>query len=188
MNLHNPLPILSTPQLYLRSFTLADAPAVQAHCSDYSIYATTLQMPKPYTLADAEWWINSHSENIKNNSQVNYALIEPKSQLLVGTVGLTISNKNNNAEMGYWIGKAHWNKGYATEGAMAVLQFGFETLQLHKIYAAYFDNNPTSGRVLQKIGLLYEGFSPEQIKKDGQYIGLFRYGLTRKQWHEQQQL
>lgn len=176
------IPQLMTPHLILRSFTMQDAPTTQMLCNDPDIHANTLNLPFPYTLADAEWWIATHPKNLETQTEVNYALVARHSNELVGTIGLMIKQRNNNAEMGYWIGKPYWNKGYATEGAAAVLKFGFEVLNLHKIYARYHENNLSSGRVMQKIGLLYEGFSPEQIYKNKQYIGLYHYGATRQIW------
>ncbi len=59
--------------------------------------------------------------------------------------------------MSYWLGVPYWNQGYGTEAVNAVLAYEFNQWHLHRIYAPHFLNNPASGRVLQKVGMTYEG-------------------------------
>ncbi len=67
---------------------------------------------------------------------------------LIGAIGLTLSKKYDHAEMGYWIGVPFWGKGYCTEAAKIVLQYGFEELKLNRIFAHHMTNNPASGKVM----------------------------------------
>lgn len=179
------LPTLQTQRLLLRAFEIADAPIVQSYCNDHAIYDMTLNIPHPYLIADAESWISSHEEALQQRRQANFALVVRHTNILVGTVGLTIKPPLNHAEMGYWIGKPHWNNGYASEGAMAVLQFGFEVLLLDRIFACHFAKNMASGRVMQNIGLRYEEFSPKCAQKDGLLIDTYLYGLNKTDYQHQ---
>ena len=90
--------------------------------------------------------------------------------------------EHDHAELGYWIGVPYWGAGYATEGARAVMQFGFETLSLNRIFASHFSRNPASGRVLQKIGMRYEGTLRRHLKKWDEYIDLECYGVLRSEF------
>jgi len=68
-----------------------------------------------------------------------------------------IEADHRRAELGYWIGVPYWGKGYATEAARSVVNYGFSTLELHRIFASHVPANPASGRVLTKIGMRHEG-------------------------------
>jgi len=86
-------------------------------------------------------------------------------------------------QLGFWIGKPYWNQGYCTEAARAVVKYGFEVLGLNRIFSRHFASNPASGRVLQKIGMRYEGTLREAYKKLDKYEDLVCYGLLIKEYH-----
>jgi RimJ/RimL family protein N-acetyltransferase len=70
---------------------------------------------------------------------------------LVGTIG--IGRRPDGAlELGYWIGRPYWGRGYATEAGRAVLAIAREGLRLPHLYSSHFLDNPASGRVLEKLG------------------------------------
>ncbi len=71
---------------------------------------------------------------------------------------------------------------YVTEAARAVINFGFEKLSLHRIQATHFGNNPASGRVMQKVGMLYEGCRRQHTLKWGEYRDIKLYGILRYDW------
>ncbi|MFB2772525.1 GNAT family N-acetyltransferase, partial [Pelatocladus sp. BLCC-F211] len=102
--------------------------------------------------------------------------------VLCGAIGLGINQKHNHAELGYWIGKPFWGNGYCTEAAQEVLRYGFEKLGLHRICASHFAHNPTSGRVMQKIGMTYEGCRRQHTLKWGEYIDVMEYGILKSEW------
>jgi RimJ/RimL family protein N-acetyltransferase len=87
--------------------------------------------------------------------------------------------EHDRAELGYWIGKPFWGRGYATEAARALVQYGFDTLGLHRIYARHLTRNPASGRVLHKIGMTHEGYRRKHEKKWGIYEDDKLYGILR---------
>ena len=77
------------------------------------------------------------------------------SHVFVGAIGLVYYENTTEIEIGYRFLKEHWNKGYATEASLALLQYGFETLGLQKIVASAFVDNSGSTRVMEKIGMRY---------------------------------
>jgi RimJ/RimL family protein N-acetyltransferase len=95
---------------------------------------------------------------------------------------LEIEPAHRRAELGYWIGVPHWSRGYATEAARAALHYGFETLQLERIFASHFRHNPASGRVLKKLGMRHEGCLRAHILKWGEFVDLEAYGLLRSEF------
>ena len=97
---------------------------------------------------------------------------------LLGTIRLTLNPVDNHAEMGYWVGKPFWNNGYCTEAARAVVAYGFDVLDLERIYANYMARNPASGRVLAKLGMQQEGLLRRHRRKFGRYEDLIVCGIT----------
>jgi len=85
--------------------------------------------------------------------------------------------------MGYWIARECWNRGYATEAAAALLAYAFEALGLHRVYARHFPRNPPSGRVMQKLGMVYEGRQREHVLRWDVFEDLDCYGILRSEWH-----
>ena len=68
-------------------------------------------------------------------------------------LGLQFALAHRRAEVGYWIAKPEWGNGYASEATRCVLAFGFDVMQLHRIEAHHFMENPASGRVLERVGM-----------------------------------
>jgi len=115
--------------------------------------------------------------------EIVFALVAKKNNELVGTAGLRdIDYEHGQAEMGFWIAVDSWGLGYATEGAQGLLQFGFETLKLNRIYAHHMLRNPASGRVLQKVGMMKEGVLRERVRKWGTFEDVAILAVLRKEW------
>jgi [ribosomal protein S5]-alanine N-acetyltransferase len=174
-----PLPTLDTPRLRLRPFTLDDAPALARICADRDVAKTTLTLPHPYQLSDATTWIPKHTANFEAGAAMTLAITMRDLGILVGNVGLTIHPDHHSAEMGYLIGKAYWGRGYCTEAAHAVLAYAFSALKLNRIYASHFATNPASGRVMQKIGMTYEGRRRQHYFRFGQFVDAVQYGILK---------
>ncbi len=172
-------PDLTTDRLRLRAFLVTDAEAVAALAGHEAVARDTLNIPHPYDPADAEEWIASHPGQFARRDAVTYAVTRLEDGALVGAVGLILDGENDAAELGYWIGRDHWGKGYATEAARAVVGWAFRSLDVHRIHASHFPRNPASGQVLRKLGMTHEGTLRQHVKKWGEYLDLERYGVLR---------
>lgn len=166
-----------TERLVLRPFTLADARQVKALAGERQIYETTLFVPYPYEDGMAESWISTHQAGFYEGRGVVFAICLA-SGALMGAIALNKAGLFNSAELGYWIGVAYWNRGYCTEAAKAVLEYGFNVLRYHKISARHFVGNNSSGRVMEKIGMRREGLLQDDVMKDGKYISVELYGIV----------
>lgn len=174
-------PILETERLILRPFTLADAARVQALAGDQRIADTTQNIPHPYEDGMAESWLKGRRDLWEKREVVSYAVCIKQTDELIGCVGLRVNRHDNNAALGYWVGYPYWNQGYCTEASKQLLTFAFENLNLHRIHSCYFSRNPGSGKVMQKLGMQYEGEFKQHAFKDGHYEDLIYYGLVRPQ-------
>lgn len=174
-------PTLDTPRLILRPFALTDAPDVQRLAGAREVASTTLNIPHPYTDGMAEQWIATHQEAYARGEFVIFAIVLRANQALIGATSLHIHRPHVQAELGYWIGTAYWNRGYCSEAAQAVLRYGFDVLGLHRIHASYMTRNPASGRVMQKIGMTYEGCLRQHVQKWGIFEDIAIYGILRSE-------
>ena len=175
-------PTLETLRLKLRPFSLSDARDVMRLAGDRDIADTTLNIPHPYADGMAESWIETHKSGYETDSSVTFAVVLRDGACLVGAIGLTIDRRFNKAELGYWTGRPYWNKGYATEAAKAVVEFGFSDLRLNRIYARHLARNPSSGRVMEKIGMQEEGIARQDLMKWEEYEDMVLYGILLEDW------
>jgi ribosomal-protein-alanine N-acetyltransferase len=173
---------LLTPRLLLRSFENEDVPSIVRLAGVNEIAATTLNIPHPYSENDARSFLAKANEDFRGGHSVSFAISILPGRELCGAVGLHIVDAHRRAELGYWIGVPFWGKGFATEAATASVEFGFETLHLHRIYAHHFSGNTASKRVLEKIGMLHEGRSRQHISKWDRYIDVENYGLLAEEF------
>ncbi len=127
----------------------------------------------------AEMWIASHAPERETGAAVTLAIVLREPGQLIGAIGLRLVREFDKGELGYWVGKPFWNSGYATEAALAIVQFGFDELGLNRISATHFARNPASGRVMQKIGMQLEGTARQDVIKWGRYEDIVIYGMLR---------
>ena len=170
---------LQTKLLTLRPYAVADIPALVPLIGAREVAATTLRIPHPYSEADAREFIAATKEDVSSGNELRLAVIVRESGSLCGGVGLRMESDHRRAELGYWIGVPYWGRGYATEAAAAMVNYGFDTLGLHRIFAGHVGNNLLSARVLQKIGMRHEGCLRGHILKWGEFLDLELYGILR---------
>ena len=172
-------PTIETPRLVLRPFVPADAPEVQRLAGDREVASTTLNIPHPYADGMAEAWIASHEPAFARGERLTLAVTGRDGGQLLGGISLRLVARDENAELGYWIGRPYWGRGICTEAAAALVAYGFETLGLHRIHASFLARNPASGRVMQKVGMTREGRLREHVKKWGVFEDLEKYAILR---------
>jgi RimJ/RimL family protein N-acetyltransferase len=110
----------------------------------------------------------------------NHAIVDGDTR--VGVAGLMQVKSQDRAEIGYWIGKPYWGKGYASFAVQQLLAFAFNQLQLSLVYAHVLDYNAASKKVLEKNGFT---FTREFVEYDTRWrkdILLHEYHIPRQQW------
>ena len=137
-------------------------------------------MPYPYKRKDAAGFIKDCAKKWKKKTDYQYYIkYEGK---LIGTVGLHVK-QHEQASMGWWIAKPYWGKGFAPEAARLLMREGFKKLKLHRIYATFLAGNKKSTRVMQKLGMKYEGTLREHAKtRAGKYVDDIYYGILRREF------
>lgn len=177
------LPRLATERLLLRPFVAADAPTVERLAGAREVADTTLTIPHPYPAGAAEAWIAEHTPAWEADQRLTLAVcVADAPAVVVGAIGFGIAAEHARAELGYWIGVDAWGRGYATEAARALLAFGFATLGLNRIQAQHFLRNPASGRVLQKVGMTFEGVHRQAYRRWGRFEDAAMYAALASAW------
>lgn len=117
-----------------------------------------------------------------------WAIARLEDQRLIGSIGIIPDSKRENPNalmLGYWLDEAQWDKGYMTEAVKAVLNFGFETLNIDLITANCYPHNERSQKVLKKQGFEYEGtLHQAELMHDGQIHDHQCYYLKKKIWEQ----
>ena len=175
-------PTLETPRLLLRPFVATDTKTVRQLAGDAAIADTTLNIPHPYEEGIADEWLLTHEPGFAAGTLAVFAIVRREDDQLIGAIGLTIDTAFHKAELGYWIGKPYWRSGYATEAARAIVDYGFGSLDLNRIHAAYLARNPASGKVMQKVGMRPEGTARQDAMKHGKYEDLVNFAILREEW------
>ncbi len=173
------IPTLETERLILRAFKLEDASEFERLIAPKEVTDGTLSFPHPVP----EGWglerINRMFERFESGEHIEFAICARESGELIGGIGLGITARHKRGGLGYWLGVDFWRQGYATEAASAVLNYGFHTLELHRIEAGHYPRNPASGRVLEKIGMKFEGIMRGDLLKGDQFEDTVMYARLR---------
>jgi len=179
------LPTIQLDRLILRPFRLDDAKVVQELAGDKYIAETTLYIPHPYEDGIAEDWIKTHTVNFSENRKLELAIVHKEEKYLIGAICIGCNTKFDHGELAYWIGRKYKNNGYCTEAAKGIIRYAFEEMNLNRIYARYLGGNPASGRVMEKLGMKYEGRLRQHVRKWSKYEDLVHYGLLKDEYHSE---
>jgi len=167
---------LQDNEIYLRPLDLSDKFDL-ANIANNPNIAKNLRdgFPNPYTLADAEFFI----EKIANNSS-NYIFGIFHEQKYCGNIGIHPGSDVycKSAELGYFIGEKFWSRGIATRAVKLIIDYTFDKLDIVKIYAGIFEYNPASMKVLEKNGFKQEGILRKSVYKNNKFYDEYRYGLV----------
>lgn len=166
---------IGTKRLNLRRIQLSDAEIITTLANNPAIASTTMRMPYPCHIEYIENWIKKDIQAGGDNSGF-FVISQKETSNIIGVIGLEVDLENERAELGFWLGADYWNNGYCTEAAQSMLDYGFNTLHLNRIWTFYIEGNHASGRVLEKIGMEHEGTLKKHIKKNGIFKDLEYYG------------
>ncbi|HRI64194.1 MAG TPA: GNAT family N-acetyltransferase [Polyangium sp.] len=169
--------ILTTPRLTLRPWDTRDIDVLPGIANDRSIWLNVRDgFPHPYDRASAEAWVALCAKGTMPHS---FAIDANGSA--IGGIGLHPLDDvhRKTAELGYWLGIAHWGRGFATEAVRAIVEYGFSQLPLERIQAGVYDWNEASSRVLLKANFQFEGRMRRHAFKDTKLVDMLLYARIR---------
>jgi len=147
-----PQPVLTTNRLMLRAFTPSDAGVLSAMLSDPEVSRHLSDVPS-MTAELAVEWIEALPHAWNARVAVVYGVEVVQENRLVGAVQLRLDPHEHVAELGFWISRSDWGRGFATEAVGCVLAWCLDALGLERVYGRHSSDNPASGRVMAAAGM-----------------------------------
>jgi len=173
--------ILETQRLILREFTPDDREDIHVYASNPLVVQYTIWGPN--TKEDTQDYLNRVLEMQNQDPRQEYelAVVMKDTEQLIGGCGIYAS-KPAQGEIGYCFDPAYWGKGFATEAADRLLEFGFRELGLHRIFATCRPGNLGSAKVMQKLGMKYEGHIREHMWHKGKWNDSYQYSILENEY------
>jgi RimJ/RimL family protein N-acetyltransferase len=168
--------VLETERLLLRRPTLADVKAIANLANDRRIAENTRRLPHPYTRDHAIEFVRATAACDRGS----VFLIENDASP-VGMIGVDWREPDA-PELGYWLGVAHWGKGFGTEAARAVIDFTFEDFAVDQLLAGARVSNPSSRNILEKCGFQWSGVELHRFEALGSSTPVDCFRLSRGVW------
>ncbi|MBY0344399.1 MAG: GNAT family N-acetyltransferase [Sphingomonadales bacterium] len=157
-------------RLFLRPAFPEDCGAILAGIGEESIVRNLARAPWPYTMDDAR-----NFAALPQDQRLPHFVVTVPGNGVIGSAGM--GEHEGEPELGYWIAREHWGRGYATEAAGAVLRIA-RTLGHRRVVAGHFTDNPASGRVLRKLGFIPTGRPGKRFSlARGQMVESVEYAL-----------
>ena len=177
-------PVLESNTIKMRRLEHGDIASIIEYASAIEVARNTF-VPHPYPPEAAIDFVTTTREAWGNDDSYTFGLVEKESGDFVGAMGLHPEPRHHLAEIGYWIGKPHWGKGYATQALGLIIRFAFEEVGLNRVQARHFTSNPASGRVMQKANMQYEGTSRQAMVHRDVYKDTVLYAMLREDYDAQ---
>ena len=169
--------IIQGDNFLLRPYKLSDKLALVKHANNKNISNNLRdRFPYPYTIEDAEWFINFV---LKNNSPVTNFAIEINNEAAGGiSFWLGKDVYRLNAEIGYWLGEEHWGKGIMTNVIKTIVKHIFKHFDIKRIYALPFATSIGSVKTLEKAGFTKEATIHKGVIKNGEILDYYIFSIT----------
>lgn len=176
---------IETERLILREFVAEDATAVYTYQND-PLYLRYYHWEER-TLADAQKFIDQFISQQQETPRLKYqlAITLKSTRQLIGNCGIRQAKLAiPHADMGYEIASPYWGNGYTTEATQSLLNFGFVTIKLRRVWAQCLADNTRSIRVLEKLGMHLERHLPHNKQFKGRWWDMLVYAINRYEWEE----
>ncbi len=163
---------LTTERLILRPVVRGDMRQFMALASVRDVAEMTLDLPHPLSKADGEGWLVASQ---RDDDRV-FAIVRSDDKTFLGSITLTVSESGQSAQTTFWLGRAHWGHGYATEAVRRVMLLAFGQMKLGSVKAEVLAGNEAAMRVLEKTGFREEGTAMRSLPargKDEREVVLF---------------
>ena len=174
--------VTGTKRLLLRDLKEADWQAIHQYASDPEV--VRYMGWGPNTQEETAGFIRRALAGQIEQPRRNYtlAIVLRKEDKLIGGCSINVSNPDNREGwVGYCLNRRFWGKGYATEAAKALVDFGFDKLSLHRIFATCDPANTASAHVMEKVGMKREGRIREHMWTKGRWRDSLLYAILEQE-------
>ncbi len=161
----------------LRPWTITDLDSLVKYANNIKIARFMSDgFPFPYTIEKGKAFL----EMATQNTDLLYRAIEVNGQA-AGGIGISPKTgiKRKNAELGYWLGEPYWGNGIISRAIGEIVDTGFKTFEITRIYAAPFGTNIASHRVLEKADFILEARFEKAVFKNGEFLDELIYTIRK---------
>lgn len=181
------MPTLETKRLILRRITMRDAKDIFAYSKDEEVARHVLWSAQK-DISEAKEYCRFMMKRYRCDQPSSWGIIEKATDRLVGTIGYMDFNEDNaTVEVGYSLARWMWNGGYMTEALSRVIAYTFDAMDINRIEAQHELDNPSSGRVMEKCGMLKEGVMRQRLYNKGRYVDVALYAILKEDYEKKKE-
>lgn len=174
---------IETERLVLRRFRYTDDDAMLKYWVADEKIQSLYSEPVYSTKDEVKGLLDKYIGSYEREDYYRWAITEKGSDECIGQIAFfLVDNKNHFAEIEYCVGSSFQCKGYATEATKALIAYGFEKMNLHKVQICTKTINVPSKRVIEKCGFTYEGTLRDYFCMDGVYVGRLYFSILREEY------
>ncbi|MGI6669711.1 MAG: GNAT family N-acetyltransferase [Acetivibrionales bacterium] len=179
-------PRLETERLVLRKLKPQDENDIFEYASDDEV-TRFLTWPSHKSVENSRSFISFTLGRYEKDEAGEWGIVLKETGKLIGSIGVVSCDMNNRrAEIGYVLSRNYWGRGIMPEAVSRVVKFAFEEMKLNRIECCHFLLNEKSGRVMQKVGMSFEGVAREKIFAKNRYWDVKQYAILRSDWIKRQ--
>ena len=174
---------IDTQRLVLRRFKYSDDEAMLKYWISDEKIQSLYSEPVYTTKEEVKELLDKYIGSYEKDDYYRWAIIKKSSSECIGQIAyFLVDSRNNFAEIEYCIGSHFQCKGFATEATRAVIEYGFNQMNLHKVQICTKTINAPSRRVIEKCGLTYEGTLRDYFYMNGEYVGRLYFSILRSEF------
>ena len=176
------IPTMETERLILRGMRVSDSADMYEYARRPSVTEYLTWDPHTSESMTREY-LTYVGQRYRTGDFYDWAVICKEDGRMIGTCGFTSFNcPADSAEIGYVLNPTYQGKGLASEAVCRVLRFGFEELSLHRIEAHFIQGNDASHRLMERVGMTFEGYARESMKIKGKYRTIGTCAILRSEF------
>lgn len=174
---------IETKRLLLRRFKAEDAPAMLNNWASEDSVTRFLTWPTHTSIEVSRFVAKDWASHYEEENYYQWAIVLKEIDEAIGSIAVIhIDEAADKTAIGYCIGSRWWSRGIMTEAFSAVIKFLFEEVGVNRIEAMHDIDNPASGKVMQKCGLLYEGTLRKYAVNNQGIVDTAMYGILAEDY------
>ena len=174
---------INTIRLLLRPFEYDDDDAMLKYWVSDPKIQTMYSEPVYSTKSEVKELLSKYISAYQRDDYYRWAIIEKGINACIGQLAIfLVDNKNHFCEIEYCIGSQFQKIGYCSEAVMAVIEYAFNNISVHKVQVCHKEGNAASQGVINKCCFTYEGTLRDYFYMDGKYVSRLYYSMLRDEW------
>ena len=171
---------IETDRLILRRFRSEDAEDMYANWASDPEVTRFLTWPAHSSVDVTKALLEDWVPRYEDGGYFNWAMEYKNTGKVIGNISVVkVIDEIGSLEFGWVIGKKYWGNGYTAEAGLKLIDFFFDQVGANRICAGHDVNNPNSGRVMQKIGMKFEGILRQSARNNQGIVDMAYYSIIK---------